>query len=128
MNPENEVNQLDLEFKKLEIQRIQLELSEMRRSWYLRPAFLSIFVPILAGIMTAVIGYLGNKEIENLQQEKTNLITEISEITKDLETLRNDFISSVSKFLELNEPIFAKGNPLYNLDELLQLPFRLLDF
>ena len=110
MNPENEISLLDLEYKKLEVQRLKIELQEMRKSWYLKPAFLSIFIPIIAGIITAAIGYVGNEELKRYKQEKKSLISEISEITTDMESLRTNLLSSASMFLELFEPFYAKGD------------------
>ena len=83
----------------LEAKKLELEIRELERPFYRKASFLSFFVPILAALVTGLIGYLGNIEIQKLNEEKKRLTETTHQLVADQQNLVSHYVTSIEEYI-----------------------------
>lgn len=83
----------------LEAKKLELEIRELERPFYMKASFLSLFVPIFAALVTGLIGYLGNIEIQKLNKEKKRLTETTHQLVTDQQKLVSQYITSTENYM-----------------------------
>ncbi len=83
-------------FAELQEKKLELEIAELEKPFFKRASFLSILIPILSALVTGLIGYVGNIELQKLKDQKAQL----EETTRQLATAQQQFISASISSIE----------------------------
>lgn len=83
----------------LTARKLELEIREIERPFFRKASFLSLSIPILAALVTGLIGYFGNIEIQSLNEEKIRLVETTRQLVTDQQDLSSRYITSIEDYL-----------------------------
>ncbi len=83
----------------LQARKLELEIRELERPFFKKASFLSLAVPIFAAVVTGLIGYLGNIELQKLRVQRAQLEETTRQLLTDEQRLSSSFVAGVRDYL-----------------------------
>jgi uncharacterized protein HemX len=120
--------------EELAIEKLELELTELRRKWWQRTSYLQVLLPLTVAVITASgalliswsNGYFDLQKVR-LQQERTRLVQENAEITSENAELQA-YMKQTQDRLAVAESEQKKANDkLVEINKQITLSQKLLD-
>lgn len=100
--------------EQLELEKLRLEVGELKLSWWKRPVYLGLAIPIVLALLTFLTALLTgwfDEKREQLEDQKKILTLEVHELRRERDQLRTGVENLFAESEKLNAP-FARLEPL----------------
>ncbi len=83
----------------LQAKKLELEIKELERPFFKKASFLSIIVPLFAALVTGLVGYVGNIQLQELRDQRKHLEETTRQLLTDQQHLTSSLITGIQDYL-----------------------------